>query len=288
LKTDAVRNIILLSEEKGMCYMKSTLASAAIWIIIAIALLVGSVTGFMNGNMGGPAIMAFFGIVFVAVAWSKFKTFLAEKESAGFLEKCSEKTVEIIDRVLSVDSENDVINNRAFSQDDVRMIAMDHQRQWAMVMTGDCVYEKHANSYRGLETGLRDIKFIVGSEYKPTKRELVDVGSYARSGYAAGGLGVAAMNAADAMKMNAEGGRLTSGGIYFPVDLKSGGNTSSVKIVIIRNDLLKNFGTPYMYANKEKGRYYTAFNIILDNRATADKCAKELSKYVRTIATEEK
>lgn len=268
--------------------MKSTLAVAAIWAVIAFALLGGSIAGFADGNMGGPAIMAFFGLAFVAVAWSKLKTFLAEKASANFLENCSAKTIDVIDRVLSVDTEDDVINNRMFSQEDVRMVAIDHQKQWAMVMTGDCVYEKHANSYRGLSAGLRDIKFGVGSEYRPTKRELVDVGRYAHMGYAAGGLGVAAMNASDAMKMNAEGGRLTSGGAYYPVELKSGGNASSIKAVIIRNDLLNRFGTPYMYANKEKGRYYTAFNIILDNRATAGKCAKELSKYMRTVASGEK
>lgn len=265
--------------------MKSTFAVAVVWAIIAFALLGGSISGFAEGNMGGPAIMAFFGIAFVAVAWSKLKTFLAEKASASFLEKCCAKTIDVIDRVLSVDNEDDVINNRSFSQEDVRMIAIDHQSQWAMVMTGDCVYEKHANSYRELSAGLRDVKFGVGSEYRPTKRELVDVGSYASMGYAAGGLGVAAMNAADAMKMNAEGGRLTSGGAYYPVDLKSGGKASSIKTVIIRNDLLNKFGIPYMYANKNKGKHYTAFNIILDNRATADKCAKELTKYMRTIAT---
>ena len=43
-----------------------------------------------------------------------------------------------------------------------------------------------------------------------------------------------------------------------------------------------------MYANKEKGRYFTAFYIILDNRATADKCAKELTKYMRTISAAKK
>jgi hypothetical protein len=268
--------------------MKSTLILALVLAIIAIALLGGSVSGFSEGNMGGPAVMLFIGVIFGMGAGVNFKGFFAEKESDGFLKKCCAKTVEVIDRVLAVGDEENVINNRTFSQDDIRMIVMDHQRQCAMIMTGDCIYEKNAQSYRGVKSGLRDVKFVVGSEYRPTKRELVDVESYARMGYAAGGLGVAAMNASDAIKMNAEGGWLTSGGPYYPVNIMSAGRSSGANVVIIRNDLLNEFGIPYMYANKKTGRWFTAFYIRLDNQATAAKCAKELTKYMRTVAVASK
>ena len=265
--------------------MKSTLIWATVKASIGLLLLIFGVRSYIDGSSFGTVVMLFFGLGLVVVAYTDLRKYLAEKQSACFTSQCEEDIIEKIDSVLSAENVESVINDYTFSCNDVRMLAGDYKEQWAMVLTGDCVYEKHAQSYRNVTQGLRDVKFRVGSEYTPSRRETVDVERIARSGYFAGGLGVAAMNAADAMKMNAEGGRLTSGGSYFPVDLKSGGDSSGIHVVIIRNDLLKKFGTPYIYTqHKEKGRYFTAFYICMDNRATADKCAKELTKYMRTIS----
>lgn len=273
--------------------MKSTLVFAVvkslIGAVLSLAGVSGTIAGFMNGETPfGPGLMMYCGLPLIYIGWCDFKRFLSEGRSKRFCCQENAKSIALVDDVLRSEDPDNIINNADFSKRDVRMVTMDHKHECTMVMTGDCIYEKHASSYQSLIEGYKNIRFVVGSEYKPTHRQMVDVGDSARMGNMIGGIGVAAMNAADAMNANAEGGRLVSGGTYYPVDVVSSGYNSTVKVVIIRNDLLTKHGTPYMYAHEKKGRYFTAFFIKLDNRATAEKCAKELTKYVKTVASARK
>lgn len=269
--------------------MLSTLIGALIKAVIGFILsfcgLGIVVSGLMEGDTPfGGALMLFFGIPVLMLAWSDLMKYRAQRKTNAF--NCEEncEAIELVDKVLQAKSTNAVINSQTFSKKDVRMVVMDRKNEWAMVLTGDCVYEKHAESYQAAATGCKNIRFAAGSKETVTRRQMVDVEQQARTGFFVGGLGVAAMNASDAIKTNAEGGMLVSGGSYYPVEMKSSGGGIGIHCVIIRNDLLEEYGEPYMYAEEEVGRYFTAFFIRYDNAATATQCGKELTKYFRMIA----
>lgn len=263
--------------------MKYSIISSIITFLIGVPLLIWALALIIDGKVFGPSILLMIGITSVGLSYASFKKFLAEKRSNNFLSVTAPEHIELVDKVLSSKSTNAVINNTSFYNNNVKMVVMDQKRHWSLVVTKDCVFEGHARSYQSPQSAQKNIEFCLGDDVYSSSRTQLDVGKQAEMGFLVGGLGVGAMNAADAMRTNAEGGLLVSKKCGYVLGLKASGDKSNVHVIIIRNDLLERYGEPYMFGSVNKGKCFSAYFLSVENEATMRKTGVELTKFLKTL-----
>ena len=173
--------------------------------VLGAAFIVGVLINFMNGKPIMAALCVVGAIIFVGGAKTAFSQKAAKTDTDSYLASGAggEKLVQ---KVLSIKNYESIMDDTALAAQGVKLVGISNNHDVALVLTENCVYESVFGSYDYPNKGIGRLRFKKGPEVIGETRVQLDEGRMARAGFMAGGIGVAAMNYAEAVQTNAEGG----------------------------------------------------------------------------------
>ncbi|MBQ3107340.1 MAG: hypothetical protein IJC68_01865 [Firmicutes bacterium] len=191
---------------------------------------------------------------------------------------------QLVDEVREAADIDKILNNKNFYDRGVKLVSIDPKNTVNLVLTRNCLYDGIFQGYRQPLGGVADVSFVRGQEFQATTRVQMDEGRMAAAGLMAGGLGVAAMNAASAREANAQGGAVVgyrSGNYRFMLSVRK--DTDHVWVLLLRNEDLKALGNPFPNCRNREGKYYTVFYCQLLPGAVCSQSAQQVSAFLKKL-----
>lgn len=233
--------------------------SGIIFAILGLGSVVGVLSAFVSDKIFLCVFFAVLAVVFISATKTAFSKFNAKSDSDIFL-KYGKEAKKVVDSVLAKADIQEICDSKEFNDNGVKVVVIDNNKKVSLVLTDKCIYEGVFGSYDFPGKGIKNISFIRGQQIVGQQRVMMDEDKMARDGFFAGGLGVAAMNAASAREANAQGGALVgvnSG--FFPLLMKVRSEESHVYVTIIRKDYIEKFGNISEDCYVREGKFYNVY-----------------------------